>query len=341
MDVSNWRSTLTIYGGQIGLEPCQFAVNGGPVKLNAAIDLGVTGYRYELGLHAQAIPVAPVLNSFTSLQGNQIGGQFIGEIKLAGAGMTYPSWRTNFTAQFNLMTTNMNLALGNVRTPIINLVINTVLALPDLISMLKGNLDTGKLRWAEEITKHPIEVMKLNGRMTNAVLELQEALVQTAAFQVQSTGTIDWAKEITESPIRFPLIAALSRGHAEKLGLGYFNTTTNTTYIALPHFLTIKGTIGNVKSDLSETGLLLLTSKSLVGGVGLGTGRAIGEFGLEAGKMLGNAGKSLFGTTTELFKFRLGSSGTNAAPASTNNATEPDKPFRLRDLFRREKKDSP
>ncbi|MGC3960933.1 MAG: hypothetical protein QM813_24255 [Verrucomicrobiota bacterium] len=335
---SDWRAAVSVAGSRIKLDPCQFKLNGGPVTLRGDLDLGVPGYRYQLGLQAQSVPVPPVLNTFTSLRGNQIGGRFNGSLELSGAGLTYLSWRTNFNAQFNLMTTNMNLALGNVRTPVLNLVVNTVLALPDLISMLKGRLDAGQLRWAEEITARPIEVLVANGRMTNGVLELQEALVQTAAFQVQSTGAIGWTEAVTNSTVHFPLRTSLGRSYAEKLGMVYFNTPTNAAYIALPHFLTLKGSFSGVKSDFSETGLLLLTGKSLVGGVGLGTGKAIGEVGLEAGKLIGSAGKTLYGTTAELFKFRLGGSATNTVSGNTNAVAEPKKRLRLLDLFKRDAK---
>lgn len=336
-EFSDWRAAVKVAGGRITLEPCQFKLNGGPVTLRGGLDLSVPGYRYELGLQAQLVPVPPVLNTFTSLPGNQVGGRFNGDLEVSGAGLTYLSWRTNFNAHFNLMTTNMNLALGNVRTPVLNLVVNTVLALPDLISMLKAGWNSGQLRWAEEITAKPIEVLVANGRMTNGVLDLQEALVQTAAFQVQSTGAIGWTEAFTNSSVHFPLRTLLGRSYAEKLGMGYFNAATNASYVALPQFLTIKGTFSGVKSDFSETGLLLLTGKSILGGVGLETGKAIGEVGLEAGRMIGAAGKSLYGTAGDLFKFRLGGSSTNTMSGNTNAVAEPRKRLRLRDLFKRDK----
>lgn len=335
-EFSDWRAAVRVAGGRITLDPCQFKLNGGPVTLRGSMDFSVPGYRYELGLTARSVSVPPVLNTFTSLRGSQIGGRFHGNLELTGAGLTYFSWRTNFNAQFNLMTTNMSLALGNVRTPVLNLVVNTVLALPDLISMLKAGWNSGQLRWAEEITAQPIEVLVANGRMTNGVLELQEAVVQTAAFQVQSAGAISWTEAVTNSTVYFPLRTLLGRSYAEKLGMGYFNAATNATYVALPQFLTIKGTFSGVKSDFSETGLLLLTGKSILGGVGLETGKAIGEVGVEAGRMIGAAGKSLYGTASDLFKFRLGGSSTNTVSGSTNAVAEPKKRLRLRDLFKRD-----
>ncbi len=322
VDVSNWRSTLKISGGQITLNPCMFAVNGGPVEVNAAADLGVPGYRYAVGLNAQSIPLPPLLNTFSSGAGD-IGGQLMASLDFKGAGVTGASLQTNLTGQFHLMSTNMTLAIGNVRVPILNLVINTVLGLPDLISGLTGRWQSGQMRWAEEITARPIEVMLLTGGMESSRLEVKEALVKSAAFQVQSTGEIKFAPDPDDSTVHFPLRVSLGRQYAEKLGMVYFNTPANETYIALPNFLTIKGSINKVKTDFSQTGLLLLTGKSL-GGVGLETGKAIGNVGLDAGKAVGDAGKFLFGTASGLFKPRVVNPGTNAPAASvTNNVAEP------------------
>lgn len=325
MDVSNWRSSLKISGGQITLNPCKFAVNGGPVEINAEADLGVPGYRYGVGLNARSIPVPPLLNTFTSGGGGDIGGQLIVNLDFKGTGVTGTSLQTNLIGQFNLMTTNMNLAIGKVEIPILNLIINTVLGLPDLIGGLTGRREAGQMRWAEEITAHPIEVMLLDGGMANGKLEVKEALVKSVAFQVQSTGEIKFAPDSKDSTVHFPLQVSLGRQYAEKLGMVHFNTPTNAIYIALPNFLTVKGSLANVKTDFSEAGLLLLAGKSL-GGVGLETGKAIGNVGLDAGKAVGGAGKMLFGTASGLFKPRAKHPETNApAGSGTNNVAEPDK----------------
>ena len=39
----------------------------------------------------------------------------------------------NLTGQFNFATTNMNLSIANVRSPLINSVINVIVGIPDLI----------------------------------------------------------------------------------------------------------------------------------------------------------------------------------------------------------------
>jgi hypothetical protein len=161
--------------------------------------------------------------------------------------------------------------------------------------------------------------------MASGKLEVKEALVKSAAFQVQSTGEIKFAPAPKDSTVHFPLRVSLGRQYAEKLGMVHFNTPTNAAYIALPNFLTIKGTTDNVKTDFSEAGLLLLAGKSL-GGVGLETGKAIGNVGLEAGKAVGDAGKFLFGTASGVFKPRSSNPKTNApADSVTNNVAEPEK----------------
>jgi hypothetical protein len=127
---------------------------------------------------------------------------------------------------------------------------------------------------------------------------------------------------LTNSALQFPVHVALGRPYAAKLGMVNASTPTNAAYVALPDFLTVKGTLGSVKTDVSKTGLLLVAGKS-VGGIGKETGVALGD-----------AGKSLYGTATGLIN-KLGGSNTNAVGSETNNAAEPKK--KSWNPFKREK----
>lgn len=67
------------------------------------------------------------------------------------------------------------------------------------------------------------------------------------------------------SPLNLPVEFALRRSLAEKSSLLPPNTPTNATYALLPKFVTIKGTLGEPKSDLNELALGGLLLKSGVG----------------------------------------------------------------------------
>lgn len=328
VDISNWHAIATVASNQITLQPCQFAVNGGPVEIGVAADLGVPGYRYAVGFSAQRVPLTPLVNTFATDRAGQIGGHLIANLDLKGAGVTGASLQTNLTGQFNVLATNLNLSINNVRTPILNAIVNTIIGLPDLIAGLTGKRDAGQMKWADEITAKPIDVLLVNGVAGNGKIEVKEADVNSAAFRVQTGGEIQLATVLTNSTLQFPVHVALGRPYAAKLGMVNANTPTNTAYVALPDFLAVKGTLGKVETDVSKTGLLKVAGKTM-GGLGKETGGALGE-----------AGKSIYGATSGFLKDKFGNSNTNAPTATdTNNAAETKRKSSIFNLFKREKKE--
>lgn len=328
VDVSNWRSTAKISGGQFTLKPCQFAVNGGPVDISVDADLGVPGYRYAVGFNARSVPLTPLVNTFATDRAGQIGGQLIANLDLKGAGVTGASLQTNLVGQFNVLATNLNLSINNVRTPILNAIVNRIIELPDLIARLTGKRDAGQMKWADEITAKPINVILATGTAGSGKVELKDARVLSAAFEVLCTGEIGLMPVFTNSTLHFPVHVALGRPFAEKLGWVNADTPTNAAYILLPDFLTIKGTLGTTDPEISKLGLAKVA------------GKAVGGLGKETGKAIGEVGKSLYGTTSGFLKERLGGSETNSAPgAGTTNAAEPKKKSGILNIFKREKKE--
>jgi hypothetical protein len=323
VDVSNWRSTAKVSGGQLTLQPCAFAVNGAPVDVKVDADLGVPGYRYRVGFTAQAVPLAPLVNTFATDRAGQIGGQLTANVDLKGAGVTGASLQTNLTGQFNMLATNLNLSINNVRTPFLNVILNTIIGLPDLIAKLSGKRDAGQMKWADEITAKPIDVLLLTGGAGGGKVEVKDAQVNSAAFRVQSAGEIALAEVLTNSPVRFPIHVALGRPYAAKLGMVNASTPPNATYISLPDFLTIKGTLGKVERDLKETQLLVLA------------GLSVGGIGKETGVVLGETGKSLVGAAAGLFKDKSGTNTNAITGNETNNTAEPKK--KSWNPFKREK----
>lgn len=272
--------------------------------------------------------MTPLVNTFATDRAGQIGGHLIANLDLKGAGVTGASLQTNLTGQFNVLATNLNLSINNVRTPILNAIVNTIIGLPDLIAGLTGKRDAGQMKWADEITAKPIDVLLVNGVAGNGKIEVKEADVNSAAFRVQTGGEIQLATVLTNSTLQFPVHVALGRPYAAKLGMVNANTPTNTAYVALPDFLAVKGTLGKVETDVSKTGLLKVAGKTM-GGLGKETGGALGE-----------AGKSIYGATSGFLKDKFGNSNTNAPTATdTNNAAETKRKSSIFNLFKREKKE--
>ena len=323
MDVSNLQAAAKIDGGHVVLKPLQMRVNGAPVEADVDADLGVSGYRYAVRFDAQAVPLAPLVNTFQPDRKGDLGGQLNASAQLQGAGVTGSSLQTNLTGQFNVVATNLNLSINKVRTPIINAIVNTIIGLPDLIAGLSGKRDAAQMKWADEISARPIDVVSVNGGAGGGKIEVKDANVNSAAFRVQTGGEILLATVLTNSTLLFPVHVALARPYAAKIGMVNAKTPTNAAYVVLADFLSIKGTLGAIESDISKRGLVVLAGKT-VGGVGKELGLATGE-----------SAKSLYNTVSGAL---VGKPSTNSpTDAATNNAAEPKK--KSWNPFKREKKE--
>jgi hypothetical protein len=334
VDIASWQTTAFLDGGHVVLKPCQLTLNSAPVKATADLDLGVPGYKYDVTFNASAIPLAPLVNSFVPDRKGQLAGTTSADAQLKGAGVTGASLQKNLTGQFNFATTNMNLSIANVRSPLINSVINVIVGIPDLIrdpaaaiGSLLGRLTGGGSRkggWADELTAAPIDVISLNAKAGDGRVQLQQAEVRSKAFQALAAGDLTLAPILTNSTIQIPVKVALARSLADKIGLVSADTPTNAVYVALPDFLKMKGTVGNPKADIDKFALLTLAAKT-----GGGVGKQIGEAGGEKAGSLINAVGGLLGG-----KSAPPTGPATNSPSTVTNATPASK---LLDLFKKPK----
>src|SRR6185503_17788537 len=128
----------------------------------------------------------------------------------------------------------------------------------------------------DELSKSPINAIDERGDIGAGRLNLQRAFVQSPAFQSEASGTITLAEVLTNSTLNIPLHVWLQRGIADKLNTVPSDTPTNAAYAKLPDYVTIKGTIGEPKSDINKLALLGTTLKSL-GGVIPGVDKKTGD----------------------------------------------------------------
>jgi hypothetical protein len=322
VDIANWQTTALIDGGHVLIKPCQLTLNRAPVKATVDLNLGVPGYIYDVSFNASAIPLAPLVNSFVPDRKGQIAGTTTASAQIKGAGVTGASLQKNLAGQFAFATTNMNLSIANVRSPLINSVINVVIAIPDLlrnpVTTLGGLFGgTQKSGWADQLTAAPIDVIALNAEAGSGKVQLTQAEVRSAVFQVLAAGDVTLSPILTNSAILVPVQIKLARAAAIQAGLAGSDAPTNVVYIALPDFLKLKGTVGNPKTDLDKTALLLIAAKA-----GGGLAGQIGGVAGEKSKSVLNAVESLLGPKT---------------PASTNSAATTNKSpaAGLLDLFKK------
>jgi len=316
--ITNLQTGVKIDGGHVVVNPCQLALNGAPVKLNADLDLGVPGYKYDTSVNLESVPLAPLVNSFQPERKGQIGGTLSVQASVKGQGTTGTSLQKNLTGKFDVLTTNMNLQVLDVKSKMLRSVIDVVAGIPELIhdpaggigavlSGLTGGGGGGGL--AEELKRSPIDSVTVHGTVGSGLVDLKQALVQSAKFEAEARGTIKLAPVLTNSAIDIPVTISLSRPIAQKLNLLAADTPANVMYGKLPDFFAMKGTIGAPKEDIKKTVLAGIALKSVSSVPGSGS----------VGGLLNNVG-GLFGGGAKASKTNAPvAMDTNAPPSPTTN----------------------
>ena len=297
VELSDWQTTVTMNGGHVVLNPFQLALNGAPVNTKLDLDLGVPGWKYDWSLSAQAIPLTPLVNSFQPERKGSLGGTLTAQAKFIGAGSTGASLQKNLTGQFDLSCTNLNLAVDKIQgdtvyTRLLKTLVNTIAVIPELVnnpagkvtsllsgltSGLGGSSTNSAGSLTDDLLKSPINSATLHGSVGSGRVNLQQAVVQSAAFEAQAhDGTITLAEVMNNSSLQVPISVSLARAVAQRINMAG-NTPANATYAKLPDFLTMKGTLGNVKADVNY---VALGSAILQGTGGKGGGLLQGIGGL-------------------------------------------------------------
>jgi hypothetical protein len=246
MAITNWQTTVKVDGGRVIIDPCRLALNGAPVNAKVDLNLGVKGYTYVLSLLMDKVPLEPIANTFSPETRGQYQGLIMASAQIKGAGVTGASLQKNLGGQASFSFTNANIQLIGPKTKGLIVPIATLLRV-------------------NEITQSPLNWLDAQTELGEGKIKLSGFTVQSEAFEARTQGVIPIADVLTNSPLKLPVEFALRRSLAEKSSLLPPNTPTNAAYAALPKFVTIKGTIGEPKSELNERALGGLLLKSGVG----------------------------------------------------------------------------
>jgi hypothetical protein len=291
------------------VNPCKLSMNGAPVTAAVNVDTGVPGFKYDVSFNANAIPLAPLVNSFTPERKGQVGGTLTAVAKIAGAGTTGASLQKNLTGNFDVGTTNLNLQVINIRSPWLKTLVDVVVFIPELVhnpgsavTSLVGSIGGKGGGLSDELAKSPLDTVTARGVMGGGKVELQQAAVQSPAFRAEAAGAITLSDVLTNSAVQIPVSVYLKRSIAQQLNLVPDNTPTNAVYAKLPDFFTMKGTLGGPKSDVDKLALANTALKS------------VGVTGLE------KKAESELGKLGGLFGGNKSSKGTNAPATNTSPA---------------------
>lgn len=287
MTITNWQTTVKVNGGQVTIDPCRLTLNGAPVNASVDLNLGVKGYTYALSLLMDKVPLEPIANSFSPQTRGQYQGLIMASAQIKGAGVTGANLHKNLGGQASFSFTNANLQLIGPRAKRLIVPIATLLRL-------------------SEITQSPLNWLDARTELGDGHIKLSEFAVQSEAFEARTQGVIPITDVLTNSPLKLPVEFALRRSLAEKSSLLPPNTPTNAIYAVLPKFVTIKGTIGEPKSELNERALGGLLLKS---GVGIAE-----KFGVKVDPKTSNLLQGISGLLTGQKPATTNAPDTNAAP---------------------------
>lgn len=295
--IANWQTTAKVDGGKITLDPCRLVLNGAPVQASADLNLGVKGYIYALSLLMDKVPLEPIANTFSPASRGQYQGLILASVRIKGAGVTGASLQKNLGGQASVTFTNANIQLLGPKTKKLVVPIATLLRL-------------------SEITQSPLNWLDAHTELGGGNINLSRFIIQSEAFEARTHGVIPIAAVPANSPLNLPVEFALRRSLAEKSSLLPPNTPANATYATLPKFVTIKGSLGEPKSDLNELA---------IGGMLLKAGVGIAEkLGVKVDPKSGNVLQG------------IGNLLTGQRPASTNrSATNPAPKLNPLDLFKK------
>ena len=347
VEATNVQFVVKLDGGRVLIKPAQLTLNGAPVNATADLDLSVDGYKYDVTLGAQPIPLAPFVNSFVPERKGQFSGVTLANANIKGAGVTGPSLRKNLSGDFGFASTNLNLAIPNLQSKVIKEVINVIVGIPDLIKnptatlgnllgRLTGSSSAAKGGFTDDLMSRPIDAVQMKGRAAGGVITLEQAEIRSSAFLASAAGSITLADILTNSAISFPVKVSLNRTFADKVGLAG-NTPTNQLMVALPDFLTMNGTIGKPEKKVNGMALAAVALKAGAGVAGQIGGAAGGQVGAILNSLSGLAGGNQQSQPQPTTPTATPTTTTNAARAATNAPAAPPQAQpqgNLLDLFR-------
>jgi hypothetical protein len=324
--ISNLVSKTTIENGQVNVNPFSLTVNGAPVSLTALMNLGVTGYEYDVSAKLDRVPVEPLANTFMPEQRGIYKGNILSSVALKGAGVTGPSLQKNLNGAVVFTLTNAEVKVADARFE--NKYAGWLVKwLPTVAKYLR----------VPELMDTPITLVDSQVRITNGVAHLNRTFIESPAFQANVPGTVTLNEIMTNSTLnKLPVQLTLRRSIAEMARLVPKGGEQNP-YVELPSFVSIEGTVGKPKYDVNEKAVLQIIAKAAGGFLkgdagnllrGLGGGTSTNSSGTNASST-NSVGNAIQGLGNLLLKPPKTNAGGTNAPAS-----EKREKFRLNDLLK-------
>ncbi|MGV3754999.1 MAG: hypothetical protein ACO1QS_06430 [Verrucomicrobiota bacterium] len=234
----NWKATILLDGSTFKLDPAQLTLNGAPLSARIAADMSVPGFRYEMMVKADKLPIAPLANSFAPEYKDRAAGDLFADFTLKGTGTTDKSLQKNLAANGSLNFTNANIQViekGKLY-PILSAVA-TALQMPEVLSS-------------------PLNAVGAEMKIAAGQIDISRASILSPALFAGINGNIPMSEVLTNSPLNLPVNFQLATSLARRIRMA--DQSNTNSYVPLPDFLVAKGTIGSPKADIKISATSLL-----------------------------------------------------------------------------------
>jgi hypothetical protein len=284
--VLNARATSST----IVVKPLTLSLNGAPVSASADLDLGVKGWRYDVGLKLARVPVQPFADSFMPDRRGQLDGTILVDAAVKGAGVTGTNLKKSLTGGASFSLTNVNVQVVSDKWKPVLTVIGLALRITD-------------------IAQSPLNAIYSDVRFGGGNIDLKSFTVESEAFRANAATVVPIVDVLNDSPLdSVPVAVELRRSLAQKANLLPDNTPTNAKYAALPNFVKLNGTLGKPEANIDKGVVALLLLKSTPAGTVVNAAGGVLKTGSGA---VGNVLGGLLGTGTST---NAPTGGTNAPP---------------------------
>src|SRR5688500_350940 len=219
------------------------------MNVTGNFNVGKPGYIYQLGFNAKDVPLAPLANSLELVNSNQLQGTFVADASLRGTGITGPSLKRNLGGKLNFSLTNVNYTVGGPKLRRILVPISLALKAP-------------------ELAETPINWVSGQTVISNGIVHVQNAAVESEAFLAKLAGTVTLENVTSNSTINLPMDFSLRRSLAEKAKILPANTPEDAKYASLGNIYSVRGTIGDPQPDANKTALGLIAAQGVAGAIG-------------------------------------------------------------------------
>ena len=314
--VSNLVMNARATSNAIVLKPVSWTLNGAPVSADADLDLGVKGWRYDLGLKLDRVPAQPIVDSFLPGYEGQFLGSLLVDTRIKGAGVTGLNLKKSLAGNIGFSLTNVNIQVVSPKWKPLLTVIGTALRLT-------------------EVAQSPLNAIYSDIRLGGGTIDLKGVTVESEAFRADIVGAVQIADVLNDSKLpELPVKLQLRRSLAKKANLLPDGTPEDAKYAPIQDFVKLKGTLGAPEADIDKGVVTLMVLKSTP--VGDVTGAAGGI--LKGGaNVVGGVLGGIFGggTNAPAAGVTNAPAGSTNAPAGTTNAAPKNPLEGLLNPFRR------